>query len=127
MSGKGGGMADRMIHICWGAPVEGREERALDVLDEGIGMCGRMQNAGLIESFDVALVVPNPHLNGYLTLRGSEEQLSAVRGDEEFRRIVFAARECMIGLRVYPGYAEQGVARQLAAFRESLAAVPQPA
>ncbi len=49
-------MADRILFISWGAPVAGREERGLEVFNDAVGLYGRMQQEGRIESFDVVLL-----------------------------------------------------------------------
>ena len=49
-------MADRILFITWKAPVRGLEERAVESFNEAIGLYGRMQQEGRIESFDVALL-----------------------------------------------------------------------
>ena len=52
-------MADRLLFIGWGPPVRGREERALEVFNESVGLYGRLQQDGRIDSFDVSLLRPN--------------------------------------------------------------------
>src|SRR5581483_1698934 len=83
---EGVGMADRMLFISWGAPVRGREERGLEVFNDALGLLGRMQQDGSIESFDVALLTPNAAVNGYVAVHGSAAQIDALRQDEEFVR-----------------------------------------
>src|ERR1043165_10240033 len=56
---EGVGMADRAVFIGFGQPVRGREERAVDVFNEFVGMCGRMQTDGRIEDMDVTLLDPH--------------------------------------------------------------------
>ena len=120
-------MADRMLFIAWGAPVRGREERGLEVFNEAVGLYGRMQQEGRIERFDVALLQPNAELNGYITLHGSAEQLSAVREDAEFQRMTIAASLIVEGLRQIDGVANEGVAEQITMYQEAVAKVPQMA
>ena len=79
-------MADRILFITWKAPVRGLEERAVESFNDAIGLYGRMQQEGRIESFDVVLLAPNGDMNGYIEIHGSAEQLAAVSADEEFQR-----------------------------------------
>ncbi len=81
-------MADRMLFVGWGEPVRGREERALEVFNDAMGILGRMEQEGRIERFDVVLLQPNGELGGYIELLGSMEQLAALQEDDEFRRLI---------------------------------------
>jgi hypothetical protein len=118
-------MADRVLFISWGTPVRGREERALEVFNEAMGLMGRMQQDGRIESFDVVLLAPNGELNGYIELHGSAEQLAAVRNDEEFMRNTADASLVVDRLRHLDAFTGEGVARQVALYQERVAKVPQ--
>ena len=121
-------MADRMICITWGANVAGREERGLEVFNEAVGLYGRMQQDGRIESFDVALLVPNgAGIDGFMCLRGSAEQLGAVKEDEEYQRVMVDASLIVENLCVCDGYANEGIAKQMAMFQEAVGKVPQAA
>ena len=121
-------MADRMIHISWGAPVAGREERGLEVFNEALGLYGRMQQEGRIESFDVALMVPNgAKLDGFIALRGSAAQMAAVREDEDFQRNMVDASLIVKDLCVCEGYTNEGIAQQMAMYQEAIGRVPQMA
>ena len=62
------------------------------MFNESIGLYGRMQQEGRIESFDVVLLGPHARLNGFVVMRGTEEQLDAVRHSKEFRVQVARAR-----------------------------------
>ena len=120
-------MADRMLVISWGTTVRGREERALDVFNQSLGIYGRMQQEGRIESFDVKIMAPNAMLAGYAELKGSAAQMAAVREDAEFRRLVANAVMIVNDLRVTDGYCDEGVAEQMAYFQEAIGQVPQTA
>jgi hypothetical protein len=118
-------MADRVLFISWGTPFPGREERGLEVFNDAIGICGRMQQEGRIEKFDVVLFQPNGDLNGYIQMHGSAEQIAAVHEDEEFQRNTVDASLVVENLRHVDGATNDEVARQLAMYQESIAKVPQ--
>ena len=120
-------MADRVLFISWGAPVRGLEERGLEVFNEAIGLDGRMQQEGRIESFDVTLLSPNSGMAGYIVLRGSAEQLAAVRESEDFQRNLLDAGLIVEDLCVVDGYTNEGIAHQMALYQEAIAKVPQRA
>jgi hypothetical protein len=118
-------MADSMLFIGWDKAAYGREGRALEVFNEGVGYYGRLQHEGRIESFDVALLSPNGGLGGWFALQGSAEQIAAVQADEEFQGHITDATLCVDGIRVLNGVVNEGVARQMAMYTERIADVPQ--
>jgi hypothetical protein len=120
-------MADRVLFIGWTQPIPGREERALEVFNEAMGLYGRLQEEGRIESFDVALLEPNNGLDGYIQLHGSPEQINALKLDEEFRRVTVDAVLAVDGVRLIEGFTNAAVAREMARYQEAVAKVPQSA
>jgi hypothetical protein len=120
-------MADRMLFVGWATPVRGREERGLEVFNDAIGMYGRMQQDGRIERFDVVLLDPNPELNGYIELHGSAEQLAAVRTSEDFREMLTDAALVVDDVRLVEGAVNDGVARDMARYRDRVGRVAQTA
>ena len=118
-------MADRMLVVSWGSTVRGREERALEVFNQSLGIYGRLQQEGRIESFDVKLMAPNAMLAGYAELKGSATQVAGVREDAEFRALCASAELIVDDFCVTDGYCDEGVAEQLAYFQEAIARVPQ--
>jgi hypothetical protein len=51
-------MAERAVFIGFGQPVRGREERAIEVFNDWVGMLGRMQGDGRIEGMTCASSIP---------------------------------------------------------------------
>ena len=85
-------MSDRALFIGFGSPVRGREERAIEVFNEFVGMFGRMQSEGRIEGLDIALLdAHGGDLGGFFMVHGSEAQCAALPNDEEFRRATIDA------------------------------------
>lgn len=120
-------MADRMLLITWGENIAGREERGLEVFNEAVGMYGRMQQDGRIESFDVAILTPNGKLDGFIAVRGSAEQLAAIQEDEEYQRNMVDASLIVHDLSVCVGYCNEGLAKQIGMYQEAVSRVPQHA
>ena len=121
-------MADRVLFIGWGETVRGREERALEVFNEAMGLYGRMQQDGRIEKFDVCLLTPHGGgLGGYIALQGSQEQLAAVRVDQEFQRNIIDAGLVVDEIGAVDGYVNEGIAPQMALYQEAVGKVPQSA
>lgn len=120
-------MADRCLFIGWGSAVRGREARGLEVFNEALGLLGRMQQEGRIEAFDVALLDPNGDLDGYVQVKGTADQIAALREDEEFLRSTMDAQMIVDGLRHHSGHSNEGVARMMAMYQEAIDKVPQQA
>jgi hypothetical protein len=120
-------MADRVLFISWGSTVRGSEERGLEVFNAAMGLYGRMQQDGRIESFDVMLMRPNGMMGGCIQIQGSAAQMAAVREDEEFQRSLIDATLMVDDLRLMDGFINDGVARQMAMFQEAISQVPQRA
>lgn len=118
-------MADRVLFISWGTPVRGREERGVEVFNEALGICGRRQQEGRIESFDVVLLEPNGDMNGYMEVHGSAEQIAAFQEDEEFQRNTIDASLIVDDLRHVVGSTNEEIARQMSMYQESVGRVPQ--
>jgi hypothetical protein len=120
-------MADRVLFISWGAPVAGREERGLEVFNESMGFYGRLQQEGKIEGFDVCILDPNGGLNGYIQLHASNQQLAALRDNEEFLRLTIDASLIVQNLSLAEGSTNERVAQDIAMYQESVSKVPQSA
>ncbi len=120
-------MADRMLLIAWGAPVRGLESRAIEVFNEALGILGRMQQDGRIDSFDVSLLSPNAEMDGFIMIRGSAEQIASLREDEEFQRNTVDAQLSVDGIRHLDGYTNEAIASQMEMYMNAISTVPQRA
>jgi len=120
-------MADRVLFISWGENVAGREERGLEVFTEALGVYGRFQQEGRIESFDVVLLDPNGDLGGYIELHGSHDQLAAIQEDPEYRRVLYDASLVVKRLRGVEGFTNEAVSREIAMYQDAISRVPQQA
>ena len=117
-------MGDRALFVGFGAPVRGREERAVEVFGEFVGLCGRMQSDGRIESMDVALLDPHGgDLNGFFMVHGSQEQCDALAADEEFRRACIDATLIVDNFGVVPAATGEEVGREMGMYTEAVAKV----
>jgi hypothetical protein len=114
-------MADRALFVGFGQPVRGREERAVEVFNEFVGLCGRMESDGRIESMDVSLLDPHGgDLGGFFMLRGSEAQCSALTMDEEFRRACIDANLIVENFGVVPAATGEAVGNEMAMYIEAV-------
>src|SRR3954470_5261086 len=114
-------MPDRAVFIGFGQPVRGREERAIDVFNEFVGMLGRMQADGRIEGMDVTLLDPHGgDLGGVFMIRGSAEQCSALSMDEEFRRACTDAALIVENFGVVPAATGAAVGEEMQMYSEAV-------
>jgi hypothetical protein len=114
-------MADRALFIGFGAPVRGREERAVEVFNEFIEMFGRMRADGRIAGMEVSLLDPHGgELGGFFMVQGSETQCAALPNDEEFRRAVIDATLIVENFGVVPAVTGEGVGREMAMYSDAV-------
>ena len=114
-------MADRALFIGFGQPVRGREERAVEVFNEFVGMFGRMASDGRIEGIDVSLLDPHGgDLGGFFMIHGSAEQCSALSMDEEFRRASIDASLIVENFGVVPAVTGEAVGDEMAMYIEAV-------
>jgi hypothetical protein len=114
-------MADSGLFIGWGAPVRGREEKGLEVFNEALSFTGQQQDAGAIESFEVVLIAPHGgDLAGFILVRGSEEQMAALRANDDFQRINVRAALVVERFGVVDAAVEDGVGQQVALYQQAI-------
>jgi len=117
-------MADAGLFVGWGQVVRGREDRALDVFNETIELYGQMQSDDRIESFEVCLLQPHGgELGGFELIRGSEEQIDALRRSEDFERINTKASLVVDDLGIVDMLIGEGLGRAMAIYQEEIAIV----
>jgi hypothetical protein len=117
-------MADAGLFIGWGQVVRGREDRGLDVFNETIELYGQMQSDGRIESFEIVLLEPHGgELGGFAMLRGSEDQIDAVRRSEDFERVLTKASLIVDDLGVVGAAIGEGLGRAISIYQEEIAVV----
>jgi hypothetical protein len=115
-------MADAGLFIGWGEVVRGREERALDIFNETLEYYGQLQSDGRLEDFEVAVLDPHGgELQGYAMLRGSEDQIDAVRRDENFQRLMTRASLVVDDLGIIGAAIGEGLGRAIAIYQDQLA------
>ena len=117
-------MTDRALFVGFGAPVRGREERAIEVFGEFVGMLGRMQSDGRISGMDVSLLDPHGgDLGGFFMVHGTTEQCAALPNDEEFRRACIDAALIVENFGVVPAVTGEAVGGEMAMYSEAVAKV----
>jgi hypothetical protein len=114
-------MADRALFIGFGQSVRGREERAVEVFNEFVGMLGRMQSDGRIEGMDVCLLDPHGgDLGGFFLVHGSQAQCAALPDDEDFRRAIIDATLIVENIGVVPARTGEAVGPEMGMYTEAV-------
>lgn len=114
-------MATAGIFVGWSTPVRGREEAGLEVFNEALAFESQLQEEGAIESFEVVLLSPHGGgLNGFILVRGSEDQIAAVRQRDDFRRINARASLVVDDFGVIDASLGEGIAEQLSNYRDQV-------
>jgi hypothetical protein len=115
-------VADAGLFIGWGEVVRGREERAIQVFNESVQYYGGLQQEGRIESFEVCLLEPHGgDLQGFVLLRGTQEQMDAVLADEEFERQLTRANLIVEGLGIVSAALGEELGRQMSVYQNEVA------
>jgi hypothetical protein len=79
-------MAETGFWVAWGLPTQGREKQALDLLTESRAYFQALAQDGQIERFDIAILRPQTiELGGFVLIQGTQEQIDALRHDDEFQ------------------------------------------
>jgi hypothetical protein len=111
-------MADAALFIGWGQVVRGREKRAIQVFNESVEYWGGLQSDGKVEDFEVVLLTPHGgDLQGFALLRGNEDQMAALRVDEEFQRRIARADLIIESQGVVDAVIGEGIARALGQYQ----------
>jgi hypothetical protein len=114
-------MADAGLFIGWGAPVRGREAKGLEVFSEALAYYARLQQDGVIEGFETAILEPHGgDLQGLVLIRGSEEKLAQLRVDPEFVRLSTRADLIVEGLGVIGAALGEGLEQAIATYQEAI-------
>jgi hypothetical protein len=113
-------MADHGLFIGWGAPVHGREAKGLEVFAETVEYFGGLQSDGRIESFEPALLDPHGgDLDGFMLIRGTEEQMQAVQVDPDFRRVATRASLVIQNLGVVRVALGEALGQEMGIYQEA--------
>jgi hypothetical protein len=115
-------MAEAGLFIGWGQGVRGREAKGLQVFNDGVEFWTGQQTTGAIESFEVVLLAPHGgDLAGFILVRGSHEQIAAVRANADFQRINARAAAIVDGLGIIDAVLGDGLGPAIATYQEVIA------
>ena len=110
-------MAISVLFIGWGQPIPGREQKALQVFNESVQYWSRLQQEGVIESFEpVNLDLHGGDLAGFSLLRGDVAKLAQLRANPEFTNRCIRAELVVSHFGVVAGSIGEELAQQFKDF-----------
>jgi hypothetical protein len=114
-------MAAAALFIGFGQPARAREPQALDLLNEVLGLYSELAETGEIESFEPVLLDPHGgDLNGFLLIRGSREQIEALKAREDFQRTAARAGLVLDGFGVVDAHIGEGLDARLSIYEQQV-------
>ena len=117
-------MVDAGIFIGFGKAVTGREQEATEIFTEAVAYYTRLQEEGVIESWEpVMLEAHGGELGGFFLLRGEKEKLAELRLTEEFQHFTLRASLFVESLGVIGALVGEQVATEMAYYTEQVAAL----
>ncbi len=110
-------MATGVLFIGWGPVVPGREQKSLQVFNEAMQYWTRLQQQGVIASFEpIALEPHGGDLTGFVLIHGDKDRLNRLRTDSEFVSLNTRAQLVVQNLGVVMGYAGEDLNQLFADF-----------
>ncbi|MDP8942786.1 MAG: hypothetical protein M3N16_01490 [Actinomycetota bacterium] len=114
-------MADAAIFVGFGQPARAREPQALELLGRTLEFYSGLAERGEIESFEPVLLQPHGgDLAGFVLIRGSLDQVTALQANEEFLRLNARAGLVVESFGVVSAFVGEGLAAQLAVYEEQV-------
>ena len=114
-------MAGEALFIGWGQVVRGREQKALDIFNESVAYWNGLKEAGTIDDYEIVLLSPHGgDLAGFALIKGSPDQLNALRYDEGFQRQNARADFIVEGLGIVDAATGEAIGEQLAIYQAQI-------
>jgi hypothetical protein len=121
---KEAGRLDDLLDALSVGTVCTREQRALAVFNESMEYYAGLEQGGKVESWDVVLLEPHGgDLAGFVLLRGTVDQMNAVRADEEFQRLTLRADLVIDGLGIVGALMGDGLAQSMGVYQGEVSAL----
>ena len=117
-------MTKAALFLGWGQPIPGREQKALQAFQEAMQFYGRLQQEGVIESFEPILLEPHGgDLNGFGLIRGDAEKLARLRMSAEFNSYIQLAQLVLTDVGVVGAMYGDELQQAMAEYARQLAAL----
>jgi hypothetical protein len=119
-------MAGDALFLGWGQVARGREQLALEVFQESLAYYGKLQQDGVIDSFDATLLAPHAgDLAGFFIMHGERSALESLRSSPEFIRVVTRASAVVDNVGVVNAYSGEALAEVMGIFTDVSQGLPQ--
>jgi hypothetical protein len=110
--------------ISWGEIYPGREEQVLRLNSEVVAYNGKLLEVGRISAFEpFVLGVHGGSLRGFMIVRGTPEQITTVRHDDEFLSYVLRAQMLIKQVDVEELYFGEELGHVLKLFAQQIGAL----
>ena len=95
-------MSNAALFIRWGAPITGRETKALEVFNAVLEYNGRLQKEGKIAGHHTYLATTGNQTSfgGFMVTEGEVAQLRAMVDSKEFMTLLLKAQHCVANVEV---------------------------
>ena len=114
-------MAEAGLFVGWGEPVTGREAKGLEVFGEALAYYAKAEQDGRIESHETVLLGPHGgELAGFILVRGSAEQMAALRAEDEFERLNTRAALIVQNLGIVDAALGDGLEAAIGVYQEAV-------
>jgi len=114
-------MAEAGLFVGWGDPVTGREAKGLEVFGEALAYYAKAEQDGRIESHETVLLGPHGgELAGFILVRGSAEQMAALRAEDEFERLNTRATLIVQNLGIVDAALGDGLEAAIGVYQEAV-------
>jgi hypothetical protein len=114
-------MKEAGVFIGWGPSLPGRERKSVELFLETMRyFMGLVAQGRLISVEPVFLEPHGGDLEGFLLLRGDQDELNRLRGEDEVRRLMVKASLILQDLRVVGAVTGSGLNQHLAWYIQAI-------
>ena len=114
-------MANAAMMIGWDRVVVGREKQALELFNESLTFYGKLVNDKKLESFEPVLMAAHGgDMNGFILLRGTAQQIDAVRRMPQFESMMVRGEHYLEGVGALDAYVGDGLSRIMEIYQNTI-------
>ena len=98
-------MANAGLALVWTQVKTGREGQALELFGSTMKYYTQLRERGKIQSFEpVLLQAHGGDVNGFVHVRGTEQQIDTLRRSDEFRSLTLQCIYCLEGFGIVDAF-----------------------